>query len=524
MPPARVAEAAKDLQALLGKHGFLPGSAGHASAGNLHFLLTPNFGEAARSRALRRVHARARRADRRQVRRLAEGRARHGHEHGPVRRARVGGEGDRADVAGQAARRPRRDPRPRRRAQPRPGRAPAATSSRRPRSRRSRPSASSAASASRCAPRATSPPRRASGSCCAARWPASRPARRCSRRCSSSTSTTRSRPAPPTARACTRARWRSTPASWSRSCATASTSPRAERAALAVARRYAARRAPRRARVGVGGPRRRRRRRGAVGAAGQRATAPRPPSCRPPRARAPPPCTCPSCINRIFGNARGAAPARPTLPEALVAVSAARRAAAVDPRRRCRPLLRDALELEGLRARPRAHGRPDRGGAAPLERRAAALPVVIDASSCTHGLLDRASASTASRCSTRSRGCTTICSSGSRSPAGWAASPFTRRAPRAPRPVGQAACDRRADRRRSRRPGRHGLLRDGRRPRLASPRAARDALGDVDARARRPHASTPACRATGPASWRCQQVTGRPIRVVRARAGGAHAR
>jgi D-lactate dehydrogenase len=45
VPPARVAEAAHDLQALLGKHGFLQGLAGHASAGNLHFLLTPNFGE-----------------------------------------------------------------------------------------------------------------------------------------------------------------------------------------------------------------------------------------------------------------------------------------------------------------------------------------------------------------------------------------------------------------------------------------------------------------------------------------------
>ncbi len=45
VPPARVAEMAKDLQALLGKHGFLQGLAGHASAGNLHFLLTPNFGE-----------------------------------------------------------------------------------------------------------------------------------------------------------------------------------------------------------------------------------------------------------------------------------------------------------------------------------------------------------------------------------------------------------------------------------------------------------------------------------------------
>jgi len=41
--PTRVAEAAQDLQALLGKHGFLQGLAGHASAGNLHFLLTANF-------------------------------------------------------------------------------------------------------------------------------------------------------------------------------------------------------------------------------------------------------------------------------------------------------------------------------------------------------------------------------------------------------------------------------------------------------------------------------------------------
>jgi D-lactate dehydrogenase len=28
---------------LLGEHGFLPGVAGHASAGNLHFMLTPDF-------------------------------------------------------------------------------------------------------------------------------------------------------------------------------------------------------------------------------------------------------------------------------------------------------------------------------------------------------------------------------------------------------------------------------------------------------------------------------------------------
>src|SRR6476620_8225107 len=43
VPPERIAEGAKDLQGLLGEHGFLPGVAGHASAGNLHFMLTPDF-------------------------------------------------------------------------------------------------------------------------------------------------------------------------------------------------------------------------------------------------------------------------------------------------------------------------------------------------------------------------------------------------------------------------------------------------------------------------------------------------
>jgi len=45
VPPERIAEGAKDLQALLGEHGFLPGVAGHASAGNLHFMLTPDFAQ-----------------------------------------------------------------------------------------------------------------------------------------------------------------------------------------------------------------------------------------------------------------------------------------------------------------------------------------------------------------------------------------------------------------------------------------------------------------------------------------------
>src|SRR5262249_13210657 len=43
VPPDRIAESARDLQALLSEHGFLPGVAGHASSGNLHFMLTPDF-------------------------------------------------------------------------------------------------------------------------------------------------------------------------------------------------------------------------------------------------------------------------------------------------------------------------------------------------------------------------------------------------------------------------------------------------------------------------------------------------
>jgi D-lactate dehydrogenase len=47
VPPDRIAEAAAEIRALLAQHGFLPGVAGHASAGNLHFMLTPAFGEQA---------------------------------------------------------------------------------------------------------------------------------------------------------------------------------------------------------------------------------------------------------------------------------------------------------------------------------------------------------------------------------------------------------------------------------------------------------------------------------------------
>jgi D-lactate dehydrogenase len=43
---ADFAAMAKDLQAILGEHGFLTGVAGHASAGNLHFMITPDFSKA----------------------------------------------------------------------------------------------------------------------------------------------------------------------------------------------------------------------------------------------------------------------------------------------------------------------------------------------------------------------------------------------------------------------------------------------------------------------------------------------
>ena len=43
VPPERIAESARDIQGLLTEHAFLPGVAGHTSAGNLHFMLTPDF-------------------------------------------------------------------------------------------------------------------------------------------------------------------------------------------------------------------------------------------------------------------------------------------------------------------------------------------------------------------------------------------------------------------------------------------------------------------------------------------------
>ena len=159
------------------------------------------------------------RADRRQVRRLAQGRARDRDQHGPLCRARVGGEGDRADVAGEAAGRPRRRARPRRRPQPRPRRPPAQPEDdaadrgvgddlRRVRLLRAglpepQPD-DDAAPADRPAARDGAPAGGLAGAAGAARGVRVR---------------RRSRPAPPTAPASSPARSGSTPASWSRNCA-----------------------------------------------------------------------------------------------------------------------------------------------------------------------------------------------------------------------------------------------------------------------------------------------------------------
>ena len=44
-PPERLAQGARDVQELLSKHGFIPGIAGHAAHGNLHFTLVADFGD-----------------------------------------------------------------------------------------------------------------------------------------------------------------------------------------------------------------------------------------------------------------------------------------------------------------------------------------------------------------------------------------------------------------------------------------------------------------------------------------------
>ena len=102
-PVARLAEATLDLQRLLAAHGYPDAIIfGHALEGNLHFVFTQDFNVAAEVAALSRLHGRAVQAGRRQVRRLAQGRARHRPQRRAFRRARMGRRSLCADARDQA--------------------------------------------------------------------------------------------------------------------------------------------------------------------------------------------------------------------------------------------------------------------------------------------------------------------------------------------------------------------------------------------------------------------------------------
>ena len=103
-PMEHLAAGTVELQRLFAAHGYTEGIIfGHALDGNLHFVFTQGFSDPGRGRPLRALHGRGVRAGRGPVPRLAEGRARHRPEHGAVRRARVGGAGDRDHAAPQGA-------------------------------------------------------------------------------------------------------------------------------------------------------------------------------------------------------------------------------------------------------------------------------------------------------------------------------------------------------------------------------------------------------------------------------------
>ena len=93
-----------------------------------------------------------------------------------------------------------------------------------------------------------------------------------------------------------------------------------------------------------------------------------------PHARAPPPSTCRPASTGSSGRINGSRlAARPRTRRPAPARGAGRRLgprrpACVDPRRRRRPLLLGALDLEGLLRGRRADGQPDRRGAVALER------------------------------------------------------------------------------------------------------------------------------------------------------------
>ena len=155
VPPARIAEAAEEIRALLTEHGFLGGVAGHASAGNLHFMLTPDFAKPEDVERYERFMGRL--VD--VILDTYDGSLKAEHGTGvnmaPFVEREWGARATDADVADQGPLRPGRRPRARGRPQPRPRLPPAQPEDDARRSRRRRPRASSAGSASRSARAAT---------------------------------------------------------------------------------------------------------------------------------------------------------------------------------------------------------------------------------------------------------------------------------------------------------------------------------------------------------------------------------
>ena len=218
------------------------------------------------------------------------------------------------------------------------------------------------------------------------------------RRCSRSTSTTRSRPAPPTAPASSPARSGSTPASWSRSCA----SERHTRAGRSARRCAAAKRwgavegglARRRCasaarwRAGPSAARLPGRRRGAgapspteAGSAGRGH----------PRPRSAAAVYVPACTNRIFGPAadgpirQGGNSARRPWSGGAGRGLGAGRAAGLDSRRTSPAAAAGCPGARRASARPTRTRRTRWSSGSGRWSGEGALPVVIDAASCTHG-------------------------------------------------------------------------------------------------------------------------------------------
>ena len=114
-PIEKLADATVELQELMWKHGYKEGIIfGHALEGNLHLVFTQDFSGPRGGGPVPPVHRRHVRDDGEEVRRVPQGGARHGPEHGPVRRDGMGEEGVRADEADQAGVRPERAAEPRR--------------------------------------------------------------------------------------------------------------------------------------------------------------------------------------------------------------------------------------------------------------------------------------------------------------------------------------------------------------------------------------------------------------------------